>query len=122
VRSRPPNTPSSGLTIVETNHMSEMINIQCYSLFIFVFSFSGRSLATCSKWMVSIEGRIVVEGNVLSHALQSGIAALFASYFVFNLKYQDGAVATLEFFQRSVFVGIFVCKHFNPPSGLKTCS
>lgn len=48
-------------------------------------------------WMLSIEGQVVCEGTTFV----SGLAVLFASYYNFNLQYQDEAACTLEFIQRS---------------------
>ena len=72
--------------------------LQCNNLLI-VF-IAGNSMCTASKWMVSIEGKVAIQGNTSSSAFTSGLAALFASYYVFNLQYQEGAVIALEFFQR----------------------
>ncbi|KAL7387124.1 hypothetical protein ABVT39_018690 [Epinephelus coioides] len=47
-------------------------------------------------WMLSIEGQVVCEGTTFV----SGLAVLFASYYNFNLQYQDEAACTLEFIQR----------------------
>jgi hypothetical protein len=51
--------------------------------------------------MISVEKRIVCTvGDCTS--LVTGLAALFAIYYVLNLKYQPEAEATLEFIQRFV--------------------
>uniref|UniRef100_A0A3B1KH65 Uncharacterized protein n=1 Tax=Astyanax mexicanus TaxID=7994 RepID=A0A3B1KH65_ASTMX len=63
---------------------------------------------TSANWMMSIEGQVVLS----SHPnFAAGLAALFASFYNFNLEYQKEA-STLEFIQ--CFVGI------NPTTGSKT--
>lgn len=49
-------------------------------------------------WMISLEGQVICEG--ILPAFLTGLAALFASYYVFNLQYQEEASCTLEFIQR----------------------
>ncbi|KAJ8351966.1 hypothetical protein SKAU_G00234420 [Synaphobranchus kaupii] len=66
-------------------------------------------LGETQSWMLSIEGQVVCEGT----SFLSGLAALFASYYNFNLQYQDEAACTLEFIQRC-FIDI------NPERGTKT--
>ncbi|KAF1389442.1 hypothetical protein PFLUV_G00073470 [Perca fluviatilis] len=60
-------------------------------------------------WMLSIEGQVVMgpHANFIN-----GIAAVFASYYNFNLQYPEEAACTLEFIQRC-FLGI------NPENGSK---
>ncbi|XP_036416694.1 uncharacterized protein LOC118800543 [Colossoma macropomum] len=62
------------------------------------------------RWMLSVEGEIVLGSN--SNTFVEGLAALFATYYTFNLEYQEGAASTLEFIQRGI-VGI------NPGTGSK---
>ncbi|XP_076852565.1 uncharacterized protein LOC143509896 isoform X8 [Brachyhypopomus gauderio] len=62
-------------------------------------------------WMISLEGHVICEG--ILPAFLTGLATLFAMYYVFNLQYQEEASCTLEFIQRR-FVGI------NPERGSKT--
>jgi len=72
----------------------------CISLHVFV-GFTGESLASVEQWLISVENRVVcVAQEVEGRTLITGLAALFAVYFVFNLKYQPEAEATLEFIQR----------------------
>ncbi|XP_019897094.2 uncharacterized protein zgc:113210 isoform X2 [Esox lucius] len=61
----------------------------------------GSSLLDSSKWMVSIEGRVVC---VLDRQSDFGTAlsVLFGCFYVFNLEYQETASATLELIQRNV--------------------
>ncbi|KAI9525209.1 hypothetical protein NQZ68_009889 [Dissostichus eleginoides] len=61
-----------------------------------------------SGWMLSIEGQVIMGPHPF---LLHGIAALFSSYYVFNLEYPVGS-CTLEFIQRC-FLGI------NPEKGSK---
>lgn len=48
-------------------------------------------------WMLSLEGQVVMGPH---NDFTSGLAAMFASYYNFNLKYDEGASCTLEFIQR----------------------
>uniref|UniRef100_A0A3B1JNM8 Uncharacterized protein n=1 Tax=Astyanax mexicanus TaxID=7994 RepID=A0A3B1JNM8_ASTMX len=65
---------------------------------------------TSANWMMSIEGQVVLSSQP---NFAAGLAALFASFYNFNLEYQKEASCTLEFIQRC-FVGI------NPTTGSKT--
>nr|XP_005158438.1 uncharacterized protein LOC101885684 [Danio rerio] len=69
-------------------------------------------ILTATQWMLSIEGQVVVGPHPNFIA---GFAALFSSYYNFNLVYQEQASCTLEFVQRC-FVGI------NPPTGTKAAT
>ncbi|KAK0154388.1 hypothetical protein N1851_003542 [Merluccius polli] len=59
----------------------------------------------------------ILEGHILCEGIQptflTGLAALFSTFYTFNLKYQEEAACTLEFIQRR-FIGI------NPERGSKT--
>lgn len=59
--------------------------------------YSGQSLSN-QRWMLSMEGQVVCEGAQLNFV--SGLAALFASFYNFNLQYQEEAACSLEFVQR----------------------
>ncbi|XP_067217734.1 uncharacterized protein [Chanodichthys erythropterus] len=59
--------------------------------------FLGQSLSN-QRWMLSLEGQVVCEGAQPSFI--TGLAALFASFYNFNLQYQEEAACTLEFVQR----------------------
>lgn len=48
--------------------------------------------------MLSVEGQVVCEGEQPN--IVSGLAALFASFYNFNLQYQKEAACSLEFIQR----------------------
>ncbi|KAJ8369331.1 hypothetical protein SKAU_G00093590 [Synaphobranchus kaupii] len=72
----------------------------------------GDMLMTTQKWMLSIEGQVVCEAQSSTATFVSGIAAVFASFYNFNLQYQEEAECTLKFIQRS-FLGI------NPERGSK---
>ncbi|XP_054589280.2 uncharacterized protein [Nothobranchius furzeri] len=53
-----------------------------------------------SGWMVSAEGRVIFEGVLPTFS--TGLAAVFATFYIFNLQYQDEAAKTLEFVQRDI--------------------
>ena len=53
---------------------------------------------TIKGWMITFEGRVISEGVTPTFA--TGLAAVFAIYYIFNLQYQDEAACTLEFIQR----------------------
>ncbi|KAI5614408.1 hypothetical protein C0J50_8995, partial [Silurus asotus] len=70
----------------------------------------GQALSN-QRWMLSMEGQVVCEGEQPN--FMSGLAALFALFYNFNLQYQEEAACTLEFVQRR-FIDI------NPERGSKT--
>uniref|UniRef100_A0A1A8AV55 Uncharacterized protein n=1 Tax=Nothobranchius furzeri TaxID=105023 RepID=A0A1A8AV55_NOTFU len=51
-----------------------------------------------SGWMVSAEGHVIFEGVLPTFS--TGLAAVFVTFYIFNLQYQDEAAKTLEFVQR----------------------
>ncbi|XP_061913676.1 uncharacterized protein LOC133656840 isoform X2 [Entelurus aequoreus] len=53
---------------------------------------------TIKRWMISMEGDVICEG--VQPSFISGLAALLATYYVFNLEYQVEGARTLEFVQR----------------------
>ncbi|XP_030609515.1 uncharacterized protein LOC115797158 [Archocentrus centrarchus] len=55
------------------------------------------------RWMISLEGSVICEG--IQPTFLSGLAAVFSTYYIFNLQYQANAACTLEFIQRR-FIGI----------------
>lgn len=59
--------------------------------------FIGDEPRTNSQWMISIEGHMVFQGI---QPTVSGLTALFAIFYIFNLQYPDAASQTLEFIQR----------------------
>ncbi|KAK7127276.1 hypothetical protein R3I94_008826 [Phoxinus phoxinus] len=65
---------------------------------------------TLGGWMISVENNVICEG--IQQNFITGLAAVFATYYVFNLQYQEEAAKTLEFVQRR-FVGV------NPERGTK---
>ncbi|KAF3839576.1 hypothetical protein F7725_018293 [Dissostichus mawsoni] len=67
-------------------------------------------VTTGRRWMITLEGRVIFEG--ITPTFLTGLAAVFAIYYVFNLQYQEEAACTLEFIQRR-FTGI------NPERGTK---
>ncbi|XP_026053218.1 uncharacterized protein LOC113039532 [Carassius auratus] len=60
----------------------------------------GETILTAKKWMLSIEGRVVIPPGAHMADFTTAFAALFACYYVFNLEYQVEASTTLEFVQR----------------------
>ncbi|XP_059906679.1 uncharacterized protein LOC132456365 [Gadus macrocephalus] len=62
-----------------------------------------------TAWMLSIEQKVVMGPH---HSFSNGIAAMFASYYCFNLQYPEEGSSTLEFIQRC-FLSI------NPERGSK---
>ncbi|XP_041960247.1 uncharacterized protein LOC121718897 isoform X1 [Alosa sapidissima] len=57
----------------------------------------GETILTSERWMLSIEGRVVIPPSA---DFTSALATLFACFYVFNLEYQVEASTTLEFVQR----------------------
>ncbi|KAG5280847.1 hypothetical protein AALO_G00064690 [Alosa alosa] len=60
--------------------------------------------------MITFEGRVISEG--IPPTFATGLTAVFAIYYIFNLQYQDEAACTLEFIQRRII-------DINPESGTK---
>lgn len=48
-------------------------------------------------WMLSVEKQVVIPPRP---NFSAGLAALFSTYYNFNLEYQEKASCTLEFIQR----------------------
>jgi len=68
-------------------------------LTVFHFKVSGETPGSCIQhWMISLEGHIISEG--IQPAFVSGLAAVFSTFYNFNLQYQAEAACTLEFIQR----------------------
>uniref|UniRef100_A0A8C2FGN5 Uncharacterized protein n=1 Tax=Cyprinus carpio TaxID=7962 RepID=A0A8C2FGN5_CYPCA len=59
----------------------------------------GHSIMTASKWMLSIEGNIILTLDS-SDTFITAFAVIFASYYIFNIEYQESAACTLELVQR----------------------
>ncbi|KAI7811079.1 hypothetical protein IRJ41_010126 [Triplophysa rosa] len=71
----------------------------------------GEKPGICiQQWMISFEGQIICAG--IQPSFLSGLAAVFAIFYTFNVEYQAEAACTLEFIQRR-FIGI------NPEKGTK---
>lgn len=70
--------------------------------FIIILGIAGSSLEETSAWMLAIDGKVAFMSGGLYNDLATGMAVLFAAYYVFNLEYQDGAANTLEYIQRLV--------------------
>ncbi|KAM8748534.1 uncharacterized protein AB9X84_013660 isoform 1-T2 [Acanthopagrus schlegelii] len=61
----------------------------------------GDTVWSANKWMLSIEGRVVIPGIPDEIPdFTTALAVLFTSFYVFNIEYQVEAVTTLEFVQR----------------------
>lgn len=94
----------------ESNHL---YNVLLWKI-IFVISFSkGETILTAKKWMLSIEGRVVIPPAAHLVDFTTALAALFACYYVFNLEYQVEASTTLEFVQRYSLSHIVYWKDWN---------
>ncbi|XP_029572041.1 uncharacterized protein LOC115164062 [Salmo trutta] len=78
-------------------------------------SVSNKTLSdtmTAAQWMISMEKAVMMSVHSNFVAV---LAAFFASFYTFNLQYQEEASHTLEFIQRC-FAGI------NPSTGSKTAT
>ncbi|KAJ8381425.1 hypothetical protein SKAU_G00022030 [Synaphobranchus kaupii] len=64
----------------------------------------GETILTAKRWMLSIEGRVVIPPAAhladFTADFTTALATLFACYYVFNVEYQVEACTTLEFVQR----------------------
>ncbi len=58
----------------------------------------GTGQVTIGHWMIMLEGRVISEG--ITPTFLTGLAAVFAIYYMLNLQYQEEAACTLEFIQR----------------------
>ena len=56
--------------------------------------------------MLSMEGSVVMRLKMQDAAFTTGLAVLFASYYVFNMHYEEGCEITLEFLQRYVILKV----------------
>ncbi|XP_059354194.1 uncharacterized protein LOC132157507 [Carassius carassius] len=74
-----------------------------------ILLFAGDE-ATIGGWMITIENHVICEG--VDQSIITGLAAVFSTYYIFNLQYQEEASRTLEFVQRR-FIGL------NPERGTK---
>ncbi|KAL6457325.1 hypothetical protein MHYP_G00342880 [Metynnis hypsauchen] len=59
----------------------------------------GESILGAKKWMLSIEGKVVLQLSDHSD-FASALAVFFGSYYVFNIEYPAEAATSLEFIQR----------------------
>ncbi|CAL4071886.1 unnamed protein product, partial [Meganyctiphanes norvegica] len=55
----------------------------------------GDSILCGAKWMLSIEGKVICQLTSTHANFVSGLAALFASYYIFHFQYEEGAAMTL---------------------------
>lgn len=62
--------------------------------------YQGETILTANKWMLSIEGRVVIPPAACLADFTTALAALFTCYYVFNLENQVEASTKLEFVQR----------------------
>lgn len=60
-------------------------------------SFVSGDILEPTAWMLSIEGQVVMGPH---HNFVCGLAALFAGYYNFNMRYAEDASCALEFIQR----------------------
>ncbi|XP_041829977.1 uncharacterized protein LOC121635872 [Melanotaenia boesemani] len=60
----------------------------------------GDTVWSANKWMLSIEGHVVIPHSPPMPDFTTALAVYFASFYVFNIEYQVEAVTTLEFVQR----------------------
>ncbi|KAK7149155.1 hypothetical protein R3I94_008687 [Phoxinus phoxinus] len=60
----------------------------------------GDSILTSKKWMLCVEGKVVIQSVNPQDDFTSALAVFFASFYIFNLEYQAEAASTLEFIQR----------------------
>ncbi|XP_039460221.1 uncharacterized protein LOC120435199 [Oreochromis aureus] len=74
----------------------------------------GQSSMTATCWMVSAEGRVIVELDK-ENTFADAMSAFFGSFYVLNLEYQESVCATLELIQRFVV-------RINPEEGTKCTS
>uniref|UniRef100_A0A8C2CPU8 Uncharacterized protein n=1 Tax=Cyprinus carpio TaxID=7962 RepID=A0A8C2CPU8_CYPCA len=70
----------------------------------------GETVWSVNKWMLSIEGRVVIPHSPPIPDFTTALVVLFASFYVFNIEYQVEAATTLEFVQRFLV-------RINPESG-----
>lgn len=69
---------------------------------------------TATRYAICVEG-VVLHGEFKSFL--RAVTAVFALYFIFNMEYSAGIVATMEFIQRYCFVK-FCSAHFMYGFGL----
>ncbi|XP_072319748.1 uncharacterized protein [Eucyclogobius newberryi] len=95
----------------ELNPTRAQCAVVCRNIVIGVRVRGGDTGGNCIRqWKVSLEGSIVSDG--IQPTFGTGLAAVFSTYYNFNLEYPDEAVCTLEFIQRR-YIGI------NPERGTK---
>ncbi len=58
----------------------------------------GTGQVTIGCWMITLEVRVISEG--ITPTVLTGLAAVFAIYYMLNLQYQEEAACTLEFIQK----------------------
>ncbi|KAL1007003.1 hypothetical protein UPYG_G00080540 [Umbra pygmaea] len=60
----------------------------------------GDSILESKKWMLSIEGKVLIQPTDHQTDFTSALAVLFTAYYVFNIEYQVEAATTMECIQR----------------------
>lgn len=85
-----------------------------------VCSVAGEDI-THGGWMVSIENNIICEG--IKQSFITGLAAVFPTYYVFKLEYQDEAARTLlsSFKSKSSARSDVCCPSYQISSGMLSC-
>ncbi|KAI9524910.1 hypothetical protein NQZ68_014445 [Dissostichus eleginoides] len=74
---------------------------------VLMFTQGGTGQVTTGLWMITLEGRVISEG--ITPTFLTGLAAVFAIYYIFNLQYQEEAACTVEFIQSGAD------SHIKPP-------
>lgn len=70
------------------------------SIVVLCLIIAGETVWSVNKWMLSIEGRVVIPHSPPIPDFTTALVVLFASFYVFNIEYQVEAATTLEFVQR----------------------
>ncbi|KAK9952664.1 hypothetical protein ABG768_018478 [Culter alburnus] len=65
-----------------------------------IFLLADRFHPDIKKWMLCVEGKVVIQSVNPQDDFTSALAVFFASFYIFNLEYQAEAASTLEFIQR----------------------
>ncbi|XP_077071616.1 uncharacterized protein LOC143723309 [Siphateles boraxobius] len=89
----------SDLIYVKEDDINDILTpLQCCKL-MDGFQRRGHSIMTASRWMLSIEGKVLLTLDNSDNFILA-FAVLFASYYIFNIEYQESAACTLELAQR----------------------
>ena len=71
-----------------------------FCLNIALVAVSGESLLKGENWMVSVQGKVLIYMSHRNTSFIAAFAVLFASFYCYNLEYQEEAAVTLELIQR----------------------